>query len=221
MGAGLRCYTGIVLLAVAALALQAQAKMADSAELLAQHLDALTQLHAQFDQRRYDGRGMEMQRSQGRFWAERPDRFRWEVSAPFEEILIGDGETIWLWDPDLDQVTVRPYDERLRSTPASLLSGAVEDLLEDFSVQHSVEDGLIRFRLQPRARDALFEELEMIFDDGNLRWLVIHDGMGQYTEITLTEVRSEFEQNLERFRFVIPEGVDVLHEAGHPGAGNG
>ena len=201
--------------------LQAEAKMSESAALLAEQLDALGQLHAQFEQRRFDARGIELQRSRGQFWAERPDRFRWEVDEPFAEVLIGDGETLWLWDPDLEQVTIRPYDERLRSTPASLLSGGVDDLLDDFRVRHDDEGERLSFQLEPHATDALFERLELVFDAGSLRWLVIHDGMGQYTEVGLRSARTEFAQDDGRYQFVIPEGVDVLREPAQSGLPDG
>ncbi len=192
---------------------------ASAAERLAEHMADLEQLTAGFDQRLVDGRGIELRRTRGRLWAERPDRFRWEVEAPFAELLIGDGETLWLWDPDLEQVTVRPYDDRLQATPARLLSGAVEDLLEAFDVDHLAADaGRDRFTLWPRAGDALFERLEFIFEDGRPSHLVIHDGLGQRTEVQLLDVQTQFDADADRFRFEIPEGADVLYEeAEHSG----
>ncbi|MCC5873801.1 MAG: outer membrane lipoprotein chaperone LolA [Gammaproteobacteria bacterium] len=184
-----------------------------AAEHLAARMAELEQLEAGFSQRLIDGRGMELRRTRGRLWAERPDRFRWEVEAPFAEVLIGDGETLWLWDPDLEQVTVRPYDERLQATPARLLSGAVDDLLEAFDVDRLAgSDGSERFTLWPRAGDALFERLEFKFEGGQPRFLVIHDSLGQRTDVELTDVRNRFADDADRFRFDIPEGADVIRE---------
>ena len=184
-----------------------------AAEHLAERMGELEQLEAGFSQRLVDGRGMELRRTRGRLWAERPDRFRWEVEAPFAEVLIGDGETLWLWDPDLEQVTVRPYDERLQATPARLLSGAVDDLLEAFDVDRLAgSDGGERFTLWPRAGDALFERLEFMFESGEPRFLVIHDSLGQRTDVELIDVRTGFAEDAERFRFESPEGADVIHE---------
>lgn len=185
-----------------------------AAEHLALRMAELEQLEADFSQRLIDGRGMELRETRGKLWAERPDRFRWEVEAPFAEVLIGDGETLWLWDPDLEQVTIRPYDERLQATPARLLSGAVEDLLEAFDVDRLAgSDGAERFTLWPREEDALFERLEFIFEAGQPRFLVIHDALGQRTDVELVDVRTRFDDDPERFSFEIPEGADVIREA--------
>ncbi len=184
-----------------------------AAERLAERMAELDELSAGFSQRLVDGRGIELRRTSGRLWAQRPDRFRWEVDEPFAEVLIGDGETLWLWDPDLEQVTVRPYDDRLKATPARLLSGAVEDLLDAFEVDHlAADDGRDRFTLWPQGGDALFERLEFIFEGEHPRYLIIHDGLGQRTEVELLEVRTGFDPDPERFRFDIPEGADVLYE---------
>lgn len=202
---------GIVLLCLAPFA-NANGDLT-AAEHLAERMADLEQLEADFSQRLIDGRGMELRQTRGRLWAERPDRFRWEVASPFAEVLIGDGETLWLWDPDLQQVTIRPYDERLQATPARLLSGAVEELLDAFDVDRLAgSDGAERFTLWPRQEDALFERLEFHFEDDRPRLLVIHDALGQRTDVELMNVRTRFEEDPERFRFVIPEGADVIRE---------
>lgn len=193
----------------------AAAKMSASAAELGEQLDGLAQLHAEFEQIRYDEQGNRLQRSRGEFWAQRPDRFRWHVDAPFEELLVGDGESLWLWDPDLEQVTVRPYDRRLQSTPASLLSGSVDRLLETFTVEHRERDDELHFVLRPVDDKALFDRLELIFRDALPRWLIIHDSMGQVTEVMLSNVQTEFAEDPERFRFQAPEGADVFHEGAH------
>lgn len=189
-----------------------------AAERLTERMAGLEQIEAAFSQELIDGRGMVLRRSSGRLWAERPGRFRWEVDAPFAEVLIGDGETLWLWDPDLEQVTVRPYDARLRATPVRLLSGSAEELLEAFDVdwEPGGDAESDRFVLWPREGDPLFERLEFVFADELPRRLVVHDGMGQRTVVELHDVRGHFDADPDRFRFEIPEGVDVLYEEAEP-----
>lgn len=206
------------------IALLAAASLANgdrsAAEHLAERMAGMEQLQAAFSQRLVDSRGSELRHTQGRLWAQRPDRFRWEVDSPFAELLVGDGETLWLWDPDLEQVTVRPYDERLQATPARLLSGAVDDLLEAFDVDRLPgSDGSVRFTLWPRSQDALFERLELHFEGDEPRFMVIHDGLGQRTDVELIDVALEFDPDPERFRFDIPDGADVLHDGPDPGSG--
>lgn len=208
----LRRVIGVVLLGLACQSAASNGELS-AAEHLAARMGELNQLEARFSQRLVDGRGMELRRTRGRLWAERPDRFRWEVESPFAEVLIGDGETLWLWDPDLEQVTVRPYDERLQATPARLLSGAVDELLEAFDIDRLAgSDGAERYTLWPRATDALFERLEFMFEAGRPRLLVIHDSLGQRTDVELLDVRSTFAPDEARFRFDIPAGADVIRE---------
>lgn len=189
---------------------------------LSARLEGLLRFHASFDQRLYDGRGMVLRRTRGELWAQRPDRFRWEVSAPFAEVLVGDGSMLWLWDPDLEQVTVRPYDDRLKGTPALLLSGRASELVESFVVDRIRDDGEDAvYQLTPRSEDSLFERLEMSFAGNLPRALVIHDGLGQRTEVRFEAAETTFPDDPERFSFEIPDGVDVLRETAESAADGG
>lgn len=185
----------------------------DPVARLSARLDALETLEAHFTQTIRDGRGTLLRESSGALWAARPDRFRWEIATPFAEVLIGDGEMLWLWDPDLEQVTVRPYDERLRGTPARLLSGSAAELVESFEVDLlRAERGREVFELRPRTGDGLFDRLEMVFADDGPRALVIHDSLGQRTEVVFDEVIVGAPVDATRFAFEIPAGADVLRE---------
>lgn len=176
-------------------------------------LAGLDRFNARFTQTLQDGRGNQLRRASGELWAERPDRFRWEISAPFAELLVGDGRMLWLWDPDLEQVTVRPYDDRLRGTPALLLSGDPAELIAGFEVALVSAQGSRRvYLLTPRSGDGLFDRLEMVFVDDLPQTLVIHDGMGQRTELVFEAARADFEPEPGRFSFEIPDGADVLRE---------
>ncbi|MEE4300531.1 MAG: outer membrane lipoprotein chaperone LolA [Pseudomonadales bacterium] len=193
----------------------------DAVARLSSVLDGLDTLEARFTQTIQDGRGTLLRESTGALWAARPDRFRWEIDTPFAELLVGDGETLWLWDPDLEQVTVRPYDERLRGTPARLLSGRAADLVESFEVDMLRADGgRDVFELRPRAGDGLFERLEMVFEGGAPRALVIHDSLGQRTEVRFEDVIVGGVVDPARFAFEIPEGADVLREEAEDAAGD-
>jgi outer membrane lipoprotein carrier protein len=202
-----------LLAGLALLLAPAAGAMEAAAAALAERLGALERLHGRFEQSLLDGRGVLLQHATGTFWADRPDRFRWETEAPFPEVLIGDGETLWLWDPDLEQVTIRPWDERLEGTPARLLSGAPEDLVDGFEVTLLEDDGArAAFSLRPLAEYGLFERLELVFEAALPTRLVIHDGLGQRTEVTLRDVTTSFEADPERYRFEIPEGADVIRD---------
>ena len=192
----------------------------DAVARLTRALEGLGVLEARFTQTVEDSRGTVLRTATGALWASRPDRFRWEMESPFAEVLVGDGELLYLWDPDLEQVTIRPYDERLRGTPARLLSGSAEDLVDTFEVRMVRGDATRElFELRPRTGDGLFERLDIAFTDGLPRSLVILDSLGQRTGVLLEEVRVGGVVEEGRFAFEIPPGADVLREEaeGSPG----
>ena len=110
-----------------------------AAMALMQALEGFETLQARFRQRVEDRRGTLLREATGSLEASRPERFRWEVETPFAELLIGDGRTLWLWDPDLEQLTIRPYDDRLSQTPARLLSGNAADVVNSFDITDACE----------------------------------------------------------------------------------
>jgi outer membrane lipoprotein carrier protein len=206
------CFVALLACLLSGAAIAAPVLEASAASLSAR-LARLQHLHARFEQSLIDGRGVLLQRANGEFWAERPDRFRWETEAPFPEVLVGDGTTLWLWDPDLEQVTVRPYDERLRATPARLLSGAAETLVDGFEVTLLEEDGgAAAYALEPLGAEGLFDRLEIAFEADLPVRLVIHDGLGQRTEVRLLDVETRVPAAADLFRFEIPPGADVIRE---------
>ena len=189
-------------------------------------LNGFDALYADVIQRSVDGRGVALRESRGRLWVARPNRFRWEVDTPFAEVLVGDGELIHLWDPDLEQVTIRPYDERLAGTPARLLTGSLDELLAAHDVARRGEAGLAddgreRFALIARDDDALFERMELLFVDGSPRMLSVSDRLGQRTEVLLQGVRTDVDHDADRFRFEVPAGADVIREAAVAAPGSG
>lgn len=204
--------------ALAAPAARGEAQSADAAgQDLSARLAGLDHFHTRFQQRLYDARGALLRETGGELWAQRPDRFRWVVQPPFAETLVGDGHMLWLWDPDLEQVTVRPYDARMQGTPALLLSGRPDELVRGFRVDrvHADASGA-EFRLTPRDDDGLFSSLDLTFARGLPATLVIHDGLGQRTEVTFQDFDPAAPVDADRFSFQVPEGADVLREDAVP-----
>lgn len=188
-------------------------EIAPAAVALTRALESFDTLRARFLQRVEDSRGTLLREATGSLEASRPERFRWEVETPFAELLIGDGRTLWLWDPDLEQVTIRPYDERLAETPARLLSGRADELVRNFDITaRSRTEQRAVYELRPLAGDGLFERLEIIFAGEAPRALVVFDSLGQRTEVLFEDVGVDVELSDDRFTFEIPEGADVLRE---------
>lgn len=190
------------------------ASAADAAARLAAMLSSARSLEAAFEQTVAGGNGVVTQRSVGQMTVSRPQLFRWEVKTPFEQLIIADGKQVWVYDPDLAQAVVRPFDQQLSNTPALLFGGDATKISEQFDVK-LLEDkgGNVRFSLAPRGEDALFESLGVAFRDDRLREMTLLDSLGQRTSITFSKVSLNPAVSPSRFVFTPPPGTDVIHEA--------
>ncbi len=170
-------------------------------------------LEARFRQQVIDSRQQVLEDASGSVVMQRPGRFRWNYEKPFERVIVADGERVWLYEADLQQVTIRRLTAGIGDTPAALLTGK-ESVLERFTVEKSwMEEGLALVRLVPRAADADFAGVTLGFDGAELRRLLLDDRLGQQTRIDLTEVRTNPGVSPEVFRFQIPAGADVIDDS--------
>jgi outer membrane lipoprotein carrier protein len=150
--------------------------------------------------------------SSGTFFFERPGKFRWTYAKPYEQVLVADGERLYLYDKDLNQVTVKKVTAALPASPASILFGGT-DFERDFVVSDAgTRDGVEWLQAVPRAKDSQFERIEIGFRDRVPVAMVLADSFGQVSRL----VFSSFERNAtldpQLFRFVPPPGADVLEE---------
>lgn len=189
------------------------ASAADAASRLADVLAAARSMEASFEQSVSGTNGAVAQQSSGTMTVSRPQLFRWEVRAPFEQLIIADGKNVWVYDADLAQAVVRPFSRQLADTPALLFSGDAQKIGERFSV-NVIEDkgGSLRFELLPRSEDALFESLRIAFRDGRLDEMALVDGLGQKTSIRFSKVSLNASISAARFVFTPPPGTDVIRE---------
>ncbi|KPK59876.1 MAG: hypothetical protein AMJ59_09005 [Gammaproteobacteria bacterium SG8_31] len=186
------------------------AEDADAGQALRRFLEDASSLRAHFVQSVYSTEMPEPQVSEGVLMIKRPGRFRWEYRLPTEQLVVCDGDRLWMYDPDLEQVTVRAIDETLRGTPAMLLSGQAS-LDETFRVLESDEDqGLSWVRLEPLADSPEFESLRVGLDEGVLRRMELTDSLGQMTRIDLSDVVVGGELDDGLFVFEPPAGADVI-----------
>ncbi|CEP37020.1 MULTISPECIES: outer membrane lipoprotein chaperone LolA [Halomonadaceae] len=184
----------------------------DAAERLTERLDPLERYQADFEQQILDGSGERMQSARGQMWLSRPGMLRWEVEAPYSQTVVSDGEDVYMYDPDLEQVTVQEMDDRVTHTPALLLSGSVDDLAESYEVFYEQDEGDDVFTLVPISADTLFEELSMVFEGEELSELWMMDSTGQRTSITFSNITLNGDIAPDMFDFEIPEGTDVIRE---------
>jgi len=154
-----------------------------------------------------------IEESYGQVLIKRPGRFRWDYAPPSEQRIVSDGERVWIYDVDLEQVTVRSLKAAVGSTPAALLAGGTE-VDEQFEVNElgQVNGPLDWVRLVPDSDGVGFEDIRIGFEAGRLRVLELVDGLGQTTRITMTEGEENAPIDDSRFEFTPPEGVDVIDE---------
>ncbi len=178
--------------------------------LVKDFLTKVTTLEGRFEQKLIDAEGAVVEVSNGHLEIERPGRFRWTYSDPYEQWLVADGLNIWSYDVDLAQVTVKPQAEALTNTPALLLGGAAE-ALQQFDIDSSaVEAGTTWVRLLPVDPDSGFDRLELGFSEGQLSRMVFFDNLEQTTLVTLYDVRVNEAIDATRFEFVVPGDADLV-----------
>ncbi|MBB1488491.1 outer membrane lipoprotein chaperone LolA [Oceanospirillum sediminis] len=175
-------------------------------------LDKMDSLDAGFQQRILDARGARLQEVDGKLSLKRPGKFYWQTENPFPQTVVSDGSTLWLFDPDLEQVTIQQIDESISRTPAMLLSGDVASITEKFEVLKVRDSDIEEFVLRPKEEESLFEELRLNFADQWLVSLLLVDSLGQRTAIELRDVRFNQEQKAGRYTFNVPDGVDVIQQ---------
>lgn len=167
-------------------------------------------MEGNFEQSLIDAEGTVIDRSSGTLEIERPTRFRWSYSDPYEQWLVADGLNIWSYDLDLEQVTVKPQAEALANTPALLLGGS-EDALDQFDYGGTTIETITTWvRLEPKDKSSGFNRVELGFINEQLRRMIFYDNLEQTTFIALDNVRINEPIEDDRFRFVVPTDVDLV-----------
>jgi chaperone LolA len=167
---------------------------------------------AEFTQTVSDKSGRVTQQASGKMAFARPGKFRWDYAPPFEQVIVGDGVKLWLYDVDLNQVTVRKLGDVISGTPAALLAGdsAIEKLfvLKDAGTS----GGLEWLDAVPKNRDTSFEHIRMGFKGDVLVQMELFDHFGQHTTLKLTRFQRNPVLNASRFKFTPPKGADVISD---------
>jgi len=162
-----------------------------------------------FEQKVYDKNGKLTQDSKGSFALLRPNRFRWTYTKP-QQVIVGDGEKVWIHDADLNQVTVRRLARVLGSTPAALLAGS-SDVQDAFELKELGEkDGLEWLEAKPREKEAGFERMRLGMSTGGVEAMELVDQFGQTTVLRFSNVVRNPQIEPGTFRFSPPKGADVL-----------
>lgn len=149
--------------------------------------------------------------SSGTFMFARPGKFIWSYEKPYAQLLQADGDKLYVYDKDLNQVTIRPLGNALGASPAAILFGS-NDLEKNYTLRDAgVKDGIDWLELIPKAQDTQFQEVGIGFRDGNLEAMELHDVFGNVTLLTFSAIQKNPPMKSDQFKFVTPKGADVIN----------
>jgi outer membrane lipoprotein carrier protein len=183
----------------------------NAGETLVNKLNAIHSISADFSQS-INAKHKKINQEQGHMAVERPGHFRWETKKPISQILMADGQHVWIYDPELEQVTIKPQGKALRGTPASFLSSSNDTLLDDFEVKLELKDGLEVYYLKAKSAHPPFVNMVLSFKGEQLHSLFLEDQLGQKTDVHLNQVKQNLPLPKKYFKFIPPRGVDVIRE---------
>lgn len=197
------------LIAGVLLSLVAAVAQADTVAVLKDFVRDVKTGQAQFTQTVTSPDGAKRKTSSGSFEFSRPNRFRFAYTQPFEQLIVADGQKVWIFDADLNQVSARPLSQALGATPAALLAG--NDLDKDFTLKSlAPRDGLAWAEAVPKAKDGSFQSVQVGFKGKELAAVEIVDSFGQRSLLQFSQFVTNPALGADRFTFLPPPGADVV-----------
>jgi outer membrane lipoprotein carrier protein len=194
-----------------AAALAASAANADAVDTLREFVRDVKTGSAAFTQTVTSADGKRNKVSSGEFDFARPDRFRFAYKKPFEQLIVADGQKVWMYDPELNQASSRRLAQAIGSTPAALLAGS--SLEPDFQLSAQPSSGGLDWALAlPRAKDGQFQSMRVGFRGKELAVVEIIDNFGQRSRLEFNRFQGNAPVTTERFRFQPPAGADVIEQ---------
>ena len=208
----------LIVLVVMLGSLASPARAADAAAEAAQRLTAalknLDNISAEFKQTLLDEDKNIVQQSRGTMALQRPGKFAWIYTEPFEQRIIGDGSELWIYDVELEQVTVKPMDAGISNAPIMILMKQT-DVTQQFDVSEVGQRKFLYWvELKPHASDLEYSSIFIGLEDDSVRAMELQDQFGQSTQIVFENMRVGVVHNPATFKFVPPEGVDVFGVGG-------
>lgn len=182
-------------------------------ESLARLLEPYRTFSADFQQSTLDSKGASITEMTGALAIASESIFYWKTNPPFSQVIVADGEVLWVFDEDLYQVQVRPLDDTMTASPAAILSGDLDVLGSRFQVTEERTGTIAVYALEPRATDEVTRQIVLRFDGARLLDLSIEDALGNRSLVSLTEVKYG-KPSSALFKFIPPEGADVIYALG-------
>ena len=184
---------------------------ADAVDTLREFVRDVKSGRADFTQTVSSADGKRQRNSSGSFEFERPNRFRFAYAKPFEQLIVSDGQKVWIHDLDLNQVSVRRLSQALGATPAALLAGAALDKEFELAAQPSKE-GIDWVLATPRQKDGAFQSMRVGFRGRELAAVEILDNFGQRSVLQFSRYAANPSLPPQSFQFVPPAGADVVEQ---------
>jgi len=194
------------------LSLQIQAS--DAIQRLDKFFSEVNSFQGQFVQTVFDENGEVIQQANGDVSLDKPGRFRWQYTKPYPQLILADGEYLWIYDEDLLQASAKPIDTALGNAPIMLLTN-VRPLTDDFEIKDANKnDDLNWVELTPLVQDTEFHKIHIGLDEKGVRKMELQDHFSQKTVIEFVDLETNVSFGSDQFTFIAPEGVDVV---GYPG----
>ena len=181
-----------------------------NASELTQYLNNLKTFQASFTQSVFSPNNKEKQKSSGLIAVKSPDKFYLEYKKPYRLVYVADGQKLWSYDEDLEQVIVKPQGDLLINSPAMLL-GNPKDLTQSYKIEKAgITEGWLWFELTPKSENNNFETVSLAFSEGELKAMEMSDNFGQVTRLKFSQIVKNPKLPKNRFKFTPPKGVDVI-----------
>lgn len=189
-----------------------QSANASGLERMKEYFQNIQSVKAEFHQVVMDKQGNKTQDVTGTMQLQKPSKFRWDYNKPFVQEIVGDGAKVWLFDPELNQVTVRSFSKAVGSSPAALLAGGKE-MERLFTLKDTSRKGDLEWVIAvPKVRESGFERVFLGFKGDALMEMELHDSFGNRTAIEFSDVQRNPKLPADTFKFTPPHDADVLRE---------
>lgn len=182
----------------------------DAIQRLDKFFSEVNSFEGQFIQIVFDESGEVLQEARGDVSLDKPGRFRWQYKQPYPQLIMADGEYLWIYDEDLLQASAKPIDDALGNAPIMLLTN-VRPLTDDFEIKDAeVRDGLAWVELTPLVQDTEFHKIHIGLDEQGVKKMELQDHFSQKTVIEFVDLQTNVSFTPDQFKFIAPEGVDVV-----------
>ncbi len=207
---------------VAALIFIVHSAFADPVADVTGLLNHIKTMQANFTQIIYDNHKKAVQKNTGSMALARPGQFRWDVTQPIPQLIIANGGKLWIYDPDLQQVTIRALGKAASGMPGLLLSQTTNSLNTSFAVtpMTTKQANWRWFALKPKQADVAFSSIELGFEGNQIARMELIDNLGHTTDIQFSAIKTNTPLSANLFVFKVGKGIDVIDETKSPSRSN-